>query len=883
MNDKVETIYDLSTTSILSYPNQFRTCEIKTSADGNSNLTYKSHDCDENINSLIPNPVYFNGSAMTQPMKYETWAINFGGDDIKNFAMNFIEYQLLYGFGKDVKDAGGLTAFVSQAIGLDTIVADMIDNEAIGGVLGGVSSVALEALLAGILNQVDRKYLQDPAYTMSVLSPMIDELLAIKVADEKSVVFKDTLGFYSRGEYGTLGDLASTVLAYHYTNDENPYDDKFLMDALDRFYNGQNGEVIVDTLLKVVVDDLLQDEILGSISIDPISIGINGVTGDLVKGLMDAVAGLIGSGSSDDWTGVGIGDIIGIILMSGIAGGDTLSSVIYGVLDEYLTQSQYDVIDGEFYRIMKDLTHDENPDICKDLNGTVSYNGKVAVPLSQNNLRLPSHIAVTFGDDTATTRNISYFTKYSITDSDIQIVPYSENPDFSKGSTVKATIDANCEVDAIREYSAIDLSFIGIIKHQMKVNRHTIAISDLEPGTKYCYRIGDAGRGWWSEIGVIDTADNTNAFSFFHVTDPQSVTEKQYAENWAVALQTAFTNHSDADFILNTGDLVDNGNDFVEWQRMFNSASANLMDTALMTSSGNHEERGDNAQVQNFYYTNLPEQDSTTGVYYSFDYNTAHIAVLNTNDLNDENGLSDAQIQWLKDDMSASNKPWKFVALHKAPYSNGSHIDDDDVVAIRAQLQTLMPELDIDVVFQGHDHVYMRTDVMNNNEVVKTETKNIKHNGLEYASKISPEGTIYSINGTAGCKHYEPKPESETSEFFPTAEAVVSLNIPSYSHIQIDGGILYFDSYAVNADGSEDRIDNFAISKVITLEDGTVIDGTNNNQVTENKTENVTGNIADTFFEDTTSYLWIAVVAVIAMAGIVSTVVVVVKRKREEA
>lgn len=875
VSDNGETIHDIATTSILNYPFQFRTCEIKTSADGTSSISYKIYDADE------LSPLVFNGTVMTQPMKYEGWAVNFGGDDIKNFVMNFIEYQLIYGFGKDIKDAGGLTAYVSDAIGLDTIVADMIDNEKIGSALGGISSVALETLLAGFLNQVDRKYLQDPEYTLEVLSPMIDELLAIKVADEKSVAFKDTLGFYSRGDYGTLGDLASTVLAYHYTNDENPYEDKFLTEALDRFNNGENAQVIVDTLLKVIVDDLLQDEILSAIKIDLISVGINGVAGDLIQGIIDAVNNAIGA--TGDWDGLGIGDIIAIILMSGIAGGDTLSDVIYGALDEYLTQSQYDTIDGEFYRILKDLTYDENPGICMDLNGTVSYSGKVAVPLSQENLRLPSHIAVTFGDDTATTRNISYFTKYSITDTDIQIVPYSANPDFSRGTTVDAVIDTDCEVNAVREYSSIDLSFIGILKHQIKVNRHTISVSGLEEGTKYCYRVGDADRNWWSEIGIIDTADNTNTFSFFHTTDPQSVTEKQYTENWAAVLNTAFTNHSDADFILNTGDLVDNGNDFVEWRRMFNSSANSLMDTALMTSSGNHEERGDNAQVENFCYTNLPEQDSATGAYYSFNYNTAHIAVLNTNDLNDENGLSDAQIQWLKDDMSASAMPWKFVALHKAPYSNGSHIDDDDVVAIRGQLQTLMPELDIDVVFQGHDHVYMRTDVMNNNAVVETKTKSIKHNGLEYASKISPEGTVYSINGTAGCKHYEPKPETETAEFFPTAEAVVSLDIPSYSYIQVDGGILYFDSYAVNADGSEDRIDSFAISKVITLPDGTVIDGTSNNQIGGSKTENVTGDIADTFREKSVlSYAVVAVASLAVIAGIVVTTVII-KRKREEA
>ena len=875
VSDNGEEITDITGASILSYPNLFRSVTMSTASNGNIDCTYETHDLDEYV------PVFIDGVAQPQPFKYLTWGYNFGGENIKTFVTNVLKYQLTYGFGKDVKDAGGLYYYLEQTIGIKELIGGLVDNETVGSILGGLGEAAIRAILFSLCNQVDRAYLQDPDKTIAILDPMLDKLLSIEVSDYPSTAFKDTLGFGGTGEKGTLGELASSVLAYHYTNNEDPNNDKFLQSALDRFYNGENAEVIVDTLLDVVLNDLLQDTILKDIKIDPVSWGINSEMGDLVASLTSILDGILGTNGFPE---IGVSDIISILLLSGLVGGDKLSDVVYGLLDEYLTESQYDIIDGEFYRIMKDLTHDNNPGYMKDFDGTVSYNGKVAVPLSQDNMRLPSHIAVTFGEDAATSRNISYFTKYSLTDTDIQIVPYSENPDFSKGSTVKANIDTNCEIDAEREYYAIDLGFIGIITHKMQVNRHTIEITGLEEGTKYCYRVGDAERGWWSDIGVIDTADNTNAFSFFHMTDPQSVTEKQYAENWAVALDTAFTKHSDADFILNTGDLVDNGNDFVEWKRMFNTAADTLMDTVMMAASGNHEERGDNAQVNNFVYSNLPEQDTTTGVYYSFDYNTAHVAVLNSNDLNDEGGLSDAQIQWLTEDMNASEKAWKFVALHKAPYSNGSHFDDEDVAAIRTQLATLMPELNIDVVFQGHDHVYMRTDVMNNNAVVETETQTLKYNGLEYVSKISPEGTIYSINGTAGSKHYEPKAEEETSGTFPAGETVVSINVPSYSYIQIDGGNLYFDSYAVNGDGSEERIDSFAISKVVTLEDGTIIDGTNGNATDEsNKNDNVIGDITDTFRQNPVfSYVTVAGIALVLIAGVVVTTIII-KRRREEA
>ena len=85
--------------------------------------------------------------------------------------------------------------------------------------------------------------------------------------------------------------------------------------------------------------------------------------------------------------------------------------------------------------------------------------------------------------------------------------------------------------------------------------------------------------------------------------------------------------------------------------------------------------------------------------------------------------------------------------VHKAPYSNGSHFDDDDVIQLRKELSTLMPELGIDVVLQGHDHVYLRTGVMNNNEVVQTKTKTVTYGGRNYTAKLDPTGSIYVISG----------------------------------------------------------------------------------------------------------------------------------------
>lgn len=871
VSDNGEKMTDIATASLTNYPNMFRTVKFSASSAKNVKCEYISHDIDETI------PVVINGEAQKKPFKNQCFGINFGEGGVKSFIMNLLEYQLKYGIGADAKDAGGLYYYLTDKIDFDTLLKDAINND----LLGGVSATAVKSLLFSICAQVDRIYLSDPDSTVAVIEPMIDHLLDTEIADVPCTKFKDTLGFASKGDKGTIGDLASTVLAYHYANNEDPEDDAFLNNALDRFKNHQNGEIVVDALFTVLLDELLQDEILTKIKIDPLSLGINGEMGETVKGLTDTIFGALGI----EFEGIGLGDILALVFGTGIAGDNAkLSDAVYALLGDYLTQSQYDIIDEEFYRILKDFTHDENPAKRADYNGFANYTGKTAVPVNAENMRLPSNIAITFGSDSAAAKNISYFTKYSLKRTDIQIVPYSENPDFSKGSTVKFKSTAKCE-SAERHYSGVDLGFIGVIEHPVYINRHTISISGLESGKKYSYRVGDATRGWWSEPAVLETADNGTSFGFFHGTDPQSVTETQYSNNWAAMLSEAFKNH-DAKFILSTGDMVDNGGNFRHWQRMFNTASSSLMNTTLMAASGNHEAKEDFAQVNNYYLTNLPTQDTASGAYYSFDYNTAHFAVLNTNDLNSDGTLSDAQLQWLKDDMSSSDKAWKFVALHKAPYSNGAHFKDSDVKALRNQFATLMPELGIDIVFQGHDHVYMRTDVLKGNEIQETETQTLEYNGLTYTSKIKPDGTVYSINGTSGVKHYTPKDDAETSGAFPTPEAVIDVQIPTYSYIQIDGGNLYFDSYAFDGN-KEERIDYFAISKVITLPDGTVIDGTVNGTPAEsdknNGSSNVNGNITNTSSAQSPFVITAASVVAVALAICTVTVFVIIKRRREEA
>lgn len=55
---------------------------------------------------------------------------------------------------------------------------------------------------------------------------------------------------------------------------------------------------------------------------------------------------------------------------------------------------------------------------------------------------------------------------------------------------------------------------------------------------------------------------------------------------------------------------------------------------------------------------------------------------------------------------------WNVVCFHKSMYSVASHVTEEDIVQLRTGLSPIFKELGIDVVLQGHDHVYARSYIM---------------------------------------------------------------------------------------------------------------------------------------------------------------------------
>ncbi len=815
INDDGEVLYDIETTSVTGYPNTYREITLSSYKSGESEIEVNSVDFDDAKEYTFDGVTYEKNS-----FKYKAFALCYGGatsedgaPDCGEFLMGIVK-SYLGGYIEQIAASGSVGEFLkTMDIDLEKILGDFLSPYIGDGIgIGGFNIFSVENLMwfiDDLLGQVYDLYIADSDALYALLEDVICKLVNYQVSTVPCTKFIDTFGFGDPEKPGTLGDAVLSTLVYWTGGNEDISDDEFMQDTIRYFDEDSNAfKGFFDLVVDVLLHDIIEDSILAKLEIR-----VDKLLAD------DEISKRLGEGVNYLLSYVLRGDFTYMNLVNTVFELEILPwKDLYDVLDKllmekYLTESQFESLGIFVAYVLNDFNTDVNPAYKGDYG--VKYNSlPVEVPVTRENYRLPTMVSVTLGDKKNESAYISWFSKSTV-GGDIEIYKADSEPEF----TGKATEGVEVKTEAVtRSYPGIDLGFIGFITYEFPMNRHTVTLTGLEAGATYYYRVGDAEKGWWSETGKVKVADGSKDVTFLHVTDPQSQNERQYNRAWAKVLESAFNEHPDADFVINSGDLVDHGDNQKQWAWMFNTGSDYLMDTYMMPASGNHEGMGTNATVNNFVLPNMPEQDTASGAYYSFDYNNVHIAVLNTNDLAEDESLSAKQVEWLKKDMQQSDAQWKFVMLHKALYSQGSHYADDDVVAMRAQLGALMPELGIDMVFQGHDHVYMRTGSLVNNALTPYDKVYLNYGEDVYRAQVQPEGTTYVISGTAGVKTYIQNDVTLTDKYFPRGDKILSVDYPMYSAVRIVDGVLYFDAYEVTENGSE-KVDSIAIQKDTTQGD----------------------------------------------------------------
>jgi acid phosphatase type 7 len=229
---------------------------------------------------------------------------------------------------------------------------------------------------------------------------------------------------------------------------------------------------------------------------------------------------------------------------------------------------------------------------------------------------------------------------------------------------------------------------------------HVITLTDLITGTEVIYRVSTDGVELAS--GSFRTAAAPDQpFTFAVIGDSGTGSAGQVAvADRMVAL--------DPDLVLHTGDVIYPDGQASGYDPFFFQPYQALAKRApIYPTLGNHDYHTQNGQpyLDAFY---LPHNNpANTERYYSFDWGEAHFTALDFN-----TGPDADQLEWLKNDLASTDKPWKFVFYHQAIYSSGPHGYEGWAEAKRALLAPIFEQHKVDVVFNGHDHDYERTTVI---------------------------------------------------------------------------------------------------------------------------------------------------------------------------
>lgn len=363
---------------------------------------------------------------------------------------------------------------------------------------------------------------------------------------------------------------------------------------------------------------------------------------------------------------------------------------------------------------------------------------------------VPDRIILNWTADPSTGFSVTWRTSTAVTKAFAEIGEAGDNADFAKTAR---------RITAKSEPYSTDLG---------PAQAHSATFSGLRPSTAYSYRVGD-GENWSPWNTLMTASQKPEPFSFIYLGDAQN----GILPYWSRLVRQAFAHAPDARFLLHAGDLINRHNRDQEWGEWHAGAGWIFQVLPSVPTPGNHEygrsgligprELTPNWRPQFTLPLNgVPGAEETS---YYFDIHNLRVVSLNSNILQKE------QAEWLEKTLAANPKPWTIITFHHPIYSTAVRRDNKE---LRELLQPIFDRHRVDLVLNGHDHVYGRT-------------RQVHH-------------TVYAVS-VAGIKFYQP---SSNPVFARMGEKAQFFQV-----IRIDGNRLVYTS--LTAGGA--LFDRFELTK----------------------------------------------------------------------
>ncbi|GBU24999.1 hypothetical protein R83H12_01638 [Fibrobacteria bacterium R8-3-H12] len=377
--------------------------------------------------------------------------------------------------------------------------------------------------------------------------------------------------------------------------------------------------------------------------------------------------------------------------------------------------------------------------------------------------------------------------------------------------------------------------------------QHKATVTALESSTVYKYQVSNDSISWSQEYEFITPSTNGN-FTFAAISDIQpscgnssecpEASTGSYTGIGPWKAIAAKIKAAGATLIVNAGDHAEYGYE-TEFRSYFSPPELRSIPTAPVM--GNHDWKGQSTNSTFEYHFNLPNLVSGMKANYNgmaanyyFLYNRVLFIGLNTAPY--PGGLSNTNFETAKaaappyiedftttiDAAKNAYSPLQYdfivVTYHKSTNSvtssSAGHEDDPDVRAyVAVGLQRLMTEKGVDLVFSGHNHIYVRSKLMYNDRPSE-EDPETEGKGTYYMT-LKPAGITRNYAGaTIGWTNsdrtnfvsvypfftrelsngrYAPVSYYTHSQYGKTT--ATNGDLPGYSIIEVNNGVMTIKSY----------------------------------------------------------------------------------------
>ena len=370
--------------------------------------------------------------------------------------------------------------------------------------------------------------------------------------------------------------------------------------------------------------------------------------------------------------------------------------------------------------------------------------------VSGENDTLIENIILTWKENPATSQAVTWRTGSSLPQSYAEIALAEASPDFTKTA---------------RKYPATTTK---IKADKRSVYYHSVNFEHLMPDTMYAYRVG-SGEIWSEWFQFRTASEHAQPFKFIFFGDAQN----KVFSLWSRAIRAAYSYAADARFMVHAGDLVNSTNSLQEWDEWFDAGSWIFAMVPSMLTPGNHEYKigFEGIHTLSKYWKpqfTLPENgiNGLSETVYYIDYQGVRIISLNSNKKVEE------QTKWLETVLQSNKNAWTVVVFHHPIFASAKRRDN---LTIRRQWKPVFDTFKVDLVLQGHDHLYARGRVCGSAE-----------NGMK-----TRNCTVY-VTSISGMKMYRPTPKFKMDR--------IGENMQLFQVISFTENTMHFESVTVTGE-----------------------------------------------------------------------------------